>query len=526
MPNEVIGNIRESFNFGIIGPALVTISLVLYFVLHIGIRWSRRLDQVYLPNGSFYAAALTVAFAAFSISVMMPIEVSANRATNELAANGLQSLVRAARTNDAAYDGFYPGMNEREAIAIARAQVVQSNTRFLTSEDNRSLLRHIDNGNSPKRLNVVLVLAESFGSVLVDDLDLWVPGESVSPNVTSLGRQGLYFTNVHSTGLRTVRGLEAILTSFPPIPGISTTRRPGSEGMHSLPFILRDQGYATGFLYGGNLMFDNMATFLGGIGFEHLWGRPDIAEVGFTTAWGAADEYIFGEALRRLDTLTADSRPAFLSILTVSNHRPFSFPAGRIAKDPLAKRRENATTYADWAFGEFIKQARSRPWFANTVFIFIADHGPYVAGAAQVPIDRYRIPLFFYAPAHIAPARIATVGSSMDLAPTLLGILGISYDSPFFGVDLLRVPEGQGRAFMDHNYVVALAKGDHLVTLEPNRRTRGYPYKPGPKPLPAEEAPDPETLRTAIAVIQTAHHMFYAGEYHRVVPTRIVPAKP
>lgn len=518
-PREVIGNIRESFDFRIIGPALAAISLVFFLILHPGLAASLHQPRVAVPNRRFYFVLLVVTAISAIITSFTPFEVSANREANEIAANGIQTFLRAAWTNDAAYDGVYPGLGEQEAIALARAAVAQDNTRFLTPDGIRSLLRHVDNVPPPKRLNVVLIIEESFGATFADDLDNNRPGESISPNLTRLGREGLYFTNLYSTGLRTVRGLEAILTSFPPIPGIATTRRPGSDGMHSLPFVLRDQGYQTAFLYGGILAFDNMRAFLAGIGFDHLWDQADIADIGFKTAWGAADEYIFSEALKRLDAMHRDDKPMFLGILTVSNHRPYTFPSGRIAKNPKANRMENSATYADWAFGNFIERARKHDWFKDTVFVFIADHGPHVTGAAQVPVERYRIPLLIYAPTHIEPARIATIGSSMDVAPTLLGLLRVSYDSPFFGVDLLRVPQGQGRAFMDHSFSVAMARDGHLVTLEPRHRSRGYEFYAGPRPLTKTEPPDPETLRRAIAVIQTAHHMFYAGEYHRPKPT-------
>src|SRR5262249_12126615 len=152
------------------------------------------------------------------------------------------------------------------------------------------------------------------------------------------------------------------------------------------------------------------------------------------------DEYLFSEALRQLDRHDATGRPLFLAMLTVSNHRPYSYPAGRIAFDPEARKKEYSAAYADWALGDFIDRARSHPWFDDTVVVVIGDHGPKVWGAAQVPVEAFRVPLLFYAPRLLKPATVATLGSSMDVAPTLLGLLGWRYESPFFGVDLMRVP--------------------------------------------------------------------------------------
>ena len=443
----------------------------------------------------------------------MPGEPFADRAVNEVARNGLHSLLRAGLTNDEKFDGLYVTLPEAQARSLAREMVAQDNTRFLLPEDAPGLLRRVDNGDAPRRLNVVLVIEESFGSTYVDGLDN-ASGESVSPRLSALARDGLLFTNVYATGNRTVRGLEALLTSFPPIPGIATTRRSGSEGMHSLPFLLRRHGYRTAFLYGGRAAFDNMGHYWSTIGFERVLEQRDIAEAGFKTIWGVADEYLFGEALRRMDEMATGAQPVFLSLLTVSNHRPYTYPEGRIDKDPARKRKENSATYADWAFGDFVERARAKPWFRDTIFVFVGDHGPRVYGAAQVPVPSYRVPLLFYAPAHVAAERNATLGSSMDMGPTLLGLLGISHDSPFFGVDLRRVPPGGGRVAMEHNFAVALGDGSSVAMLLPGRQTRGWAMKPGPVELTPLQGADPALADRAIALYQTAHRLFYGRRYH------------
>jgi hypothetical protein len=130
----------------------------------------------------------------------------------------------------------------------------------------------------------------------------------------------------------------------------------------------------------------------------------------------------------------------------------------------------------------------------------------------QVP--SYRVPLLFYAPAHLTPARIDAVGSSMDMAPTLLGLMGWSYDSPFFGVDLRRVPAGGGRVAMEHNFSVALGDGREVAMLLPGNGVRGYGMAPGPHELVPRAEPDAALLRQAIGLYQTAHHLFYQHRYH------------
>ncbi|MBL8698073.1 MAG: sulfatase-like hydrolase/transferase [Alphaproteobacteria bacterium] len=514
-PREVIGNIRESFNLAILLPLVALLAGSLYA----GLRRPLVAALAAAPGRAIRIRLCAAAMAALGLGAttawVVPLDPFLDRTVNEVARNGLHSLLHAGLTNDEKFDGLYPTLPDAEANRLARRLVAQDNTRFLQPDDRLGLVRRVDNGAAARRLNVVLVIEESFGSVYVDGLDNNGP-ESISPRLTALARDGLLFTNVYATGNRTVRGLEALLTSFPPIPGISTTRRAGSEGMDSLPFLLKRFGYQTAFLYGGRAAFDNMGHYWSTIGFDRVLEQRDIAEVGFKTIWGAADEFLFGEALRRLDSMTATGTPVFLSLLTVSNHRPYVYPAGRIAKDPAQKRKENSASYADWAFGDFIERARGHAWFKDTVFVFIGDHGPRVYGAAQVPVPSYRVPLLFYAPAHVAPERNDALGSSMDMAPTLLGLLGLSYDSPFFGVDLRRVPPGGGRVAMEHNFSIALGDGRNVAMLLPGRQQRGWSMRPGPQELVPQPEPDRALVDQAIGLYQTAHRLFYSRHYHQL----------
>lgn len=521
-PKEVLGNIRESFDLRIYLPMIGVAVLAIYAFL-----WRRLNDTLNTPlypreGRRSFAIAAVAALLAIAFLYRAPYEPVTSRTTNELAVNGMHSILNAFLTNDSKYDGVYAGIDEAEAIPLLREMVRQDNTTNLAAPGERSLRRHVDNGPAPaKKLNVVLVLEESFGSVYFEDVfderqrDYW---KTVSPNWHRLAQDGLLFTNIYATGDRTVRALEAVFTSFPPIPGISTARRSGSEGMNSLPFLLKQFGYRTAFLYGGPTSFDNMGHFWETIGFDQVMGQSDVADRGFKTIWGVADEYMFKEALSRIDKMAAQPGPFLFACLTVSNHRPFRYPDGRITPSPDLGFKEQAAAYADWSVGQFIDAARSKPWFDDTIFIVIGDHGPKVWGAAQIPVQGFRVPLLMYSPKHIAPARNPVLGSSMDVTPTLLGLLGLSYDSPFFGIDLRRVPKDGGRIAMAHNFDVAVGNGSNAVILTPKGATRPYTMRPGPFQLEpvAEEAVPPLLMKQAAAQTQTAHRMFYARQYHEL----------
>lgn len=522
-PKEVIGNIRESFDLRYYLPPIGALVLLIYAFMRK--RLTTALKTPFMPRERRRALGMGLGTLLIALPFILfgPYEPVATRTVNELAINGMHSILNAYFTNDSKYDGVYAGIPEEEALPLLRDMVKQDNTTNIAAPSERSIRRHVDNGPPPaKKLNVVLILEESFGSVYFEDVfdpkqkDYW---QTMSPNWHRIAEEGLLFTNIYATGDRTVRALEAVFTSFPPIPGISTARRAGSEGMNSLPFLLEKFGYRTAFLYGGPTSFDNMGYFWKTIGFDKVMGQSDIADQSFKTIWGVADEYMFKEALTRIDQMAAEPGPFFFSALTVTNHRPFMFPEGRVPFKPAPNARDHAAAYADWALGQFIEAAKKKPWFDDTVFVMLGDHGPKVWGAAQIPVQAFRVPMVILAPKYIKPERNPVLGSSMDVGPTLLGILGLSYDSPFFGIDLRRAPkDGTGRIAMAHNFDVAVGDGRHAVVLTPKGGVVPYKMKTGPYQLEALE-PDalPELIRKqAAAQTQTAHRMFYARQYHEL----------
>ena len=522
-PKEVIGNIRESFDLRYYLPPIAALVLLIYALIF------RRMTAALKAPFMLGERLRALGFGALSLLVAVPFvifgpyEPVATRTVNELAINGMHSILDAYFTNDSKYDDVYAGIPEEEALPLLQDMVKQDNTTNLAKPGERSVRRHVDNGPPPaKKLNVVLILEESYGSVYFEDVfdpkqkDYW---QTMSPNWHRIAEDGLLFTNIYATGDRTVRALEAVFTSFPPIPGISTARRAGSEGMNSLPFLLEKFGYRTAFLYGGPTSFDNMGYFWKTIGFDKVMGQSDITDQSFKTIWGVADEYMFKEALTRIDQMAAEPGPFFFAALTVTNHRPFMYPEGRIPFKPAPNARDHAAAYADWALGQFIDAARKKPWFEDTVFVMLGDHGPKVWGAAQIPVQAFRVPMIILAPKYIKPERNPVLGSSMDVGPTLLGVLGLSYDSPFFGIDLRRAPrDGTGRIAMAHNFDVAVGDGKHAVVLTPKGGLVPYVMKTGPYQL---ERMDPAQLpvliqKQAVAQTQTAHRMFYARQYHEL----------
>ena len=197
-----------------------------------------------------------------------------------------------------------------------------------------------------------------------------------------------------------------------------------------------------------------------------------------------------------------------------SNHKPFTFRPGLEANGipPKGGGREAGVRYADFALGYFLEQARAHRWFDNTVFIVIADHGARVYGREDIPLKTYEIPAMIWSPKHIEPRRIDTLFGQIDVAPTVLGMLGLPYVAPFFGVDVLKHPEAARIAVFNHNHDIALMRDDKLVVLGLNHSEKFLEYdKARDRYAPVQRDTALESL--AIAYYQTAFELFRDGHF-------------
>ncbi len=361
-----------------------------------------------------------------------------------------------------------------------------------------------------KRLNVVLISVESLSA---EFLTPFGNRHGITPNLDRLATAGMLFTHVYATGTRTVRGLEALTLSIPPTPGNSIVKRPNNDRLYTLGEIFAEHGYEPLYLYGGYGYFDNMNAFFGGNGYTVI-DRTAIPKeaIHMENIWGVADEDLFTLAIDQLDQRQAAGKPFFAHIMTTSNHRPFTYPAGRI-DIPSGSGREGAVKYTDWAIGDFIERAGAKPWFADTVFVIVADHTASGRGKTDLPVEQFLIPLIIYAPGHIAPARIDTLASQIDVAPTLLALLNFTYRSRFFGQDIIAEGPRHQRAFLANYQTVGYLEDGVLVELRPQQRWRLVDPVSG-KELPADEK-GKQLLDEAISYYQAASEAYRSGILRR-----------
>jgi phosphoglycerol transferase MdoB-like AlkP superfamily enzyme len=505
--HEVIGNIWESYPTG---KLLITLALAAATITAL---LSRRIwAWAAAPSGWRFgigaAAAQFALLTAFGLFVHSDLKNrSSADAANELAGNGLYEFFAALRSNELSFERYYATLPIAEALATVRGGY--GGTPWI-NPDGVGTERLVPGNGAERRLNVVLVSVESLGA---EFLGAYGDKRGLTPNLDRLAKESLWFSRVYATGNRTVRGLEALSLSLPPTPGQSIVRRPENGKLFTLGGVFEDKGYGSVFAYGGYGYFDNMNAYFEANDYRAVDRRSiPAARIQFENAWGVADEHLYDQVIEEIDRDKAAhaGRPFFVHVMTTSNHRPYTYPAGRI-DIPSGTGREGAVKYTDYALGQLIERSRSHPWFKDTVFVITADHGASARGTAQIPVEKYLIPVFLYAPAHLAPRQIDRLMSQIDIAPTLLGLLDFRYYSKFLGRDVLNSAPETDRAFVGNFQTLAYLKDDRIVVLQPKRRVDVYRLDEGREYVPL--AADPAITREAIAWYQVASYLFRNGLY-------------
>ena len=512
-PHEVLGNIYESYPVVPITLAAATVALALGIVAWPLLRRGMARPTPARQRGLVVAgqlAAVLLAVASYPTDLLGRFD---NRVANELVANGSSSFFRALRTNHLDYDEFYPTGDPARLLGLLREDLRTAGGTLVHPD---GLVRRFDaRPGGLGRLNVVVLAEESFGAEFVG---AYGDGRGLTPEFDALAREGLLFAHTYASGTRTVRGLEAMSASLPPIPGDSVVKRGGNGAVVTWGEVMQQLGYHTSFLYGGYGYFDNMNAYFAANGFE-VHDRADIASPRFGNIWGVADEDLFAHALAHFDERAAAGMPFFSLVMSTSNHKPYTFPPGIPGVPESGGGREAGIRYADFALGQFFREARMRDWYRNTLFVVMADHGARVYGAAEIPLYSYEIPFVILAPGRLAPGRVEALTAQIDLAPTVLGLLGLPYEAPFFGRDVLHYPDPRRPLLFNHNQNVALYRADELAILGLHRSAtsvvhRRDPARPRKDRDIYERIPEDRALvELAVAYFQTGAHMFQSGDY-------------
>jgi len=473
--HEVIHNILESYPI----PLLLSIIFMISLILFVLIRRYARLDEAFSQDSTLLSRAivgvvwLVVPFMSFNLLDKQTITHKChNKFNQELAKDGLYSLFSAFRHNELDYDEFYKTLDIKYVLKHLKNLLSNKNEPFATTKLDY-ITKVVTTKDTPHTYNIVLIMVESLSA---EYLGAFGDKRGLTPHLDEIAKQSLFFNNLYATGTRTVRGMEAVTLSLPPTPGRSIVKRPDCDSVNSFGFVTKKLGYENKFIYAGHGYFDNMNYFFSHNGFE-IVDRFDFAkdEVTFSNVWGVCDEDLFAKVIKEADKSYAKSKPFFSFVMTTSNHRPYTYPNGKI-DIPSHTGRYGGVKYTDYAIDKFIKQASKKEWFDKTLFVIVADHNGGSAGKTELPLWRYKIPFMIYAPKIIKPQVVSKLSSQIDVMPTILGILDVSYKAKFYGDDILKSSHKQ-RAFIGNYQKLGLFRDNKLTILSPDKGVTTYQVK-------------------------------------------------
>lgn len=275
------------------------------------------------------------------------------------------------------------------------------------------------------RPNVLLIIMEGFGADFIEELG----GEAgVAPNISRLADQGVFFTNCYAGSFRTDRGTVCVLNGHQGLPTESIMKMPKkSSTLNSIPGRLADAGYSTSFLYGGDINFTNMQSYLWSNGYQSIESDHDFtAAERATGAWGVTDSIVFRRLLSELKEMPADE-PWHKAFLTLSSHEPFEVPFNRFDDKIL-----NAFAYTDHCFGQLVDSLKASAIWDNLLLIAVPDHGFCYQPTNRHFPHAHHIPMLWIGGAVSHPMKVDKLISQSDLAATLLAQMGLEHDDfPF-----------------------------------------------------------------------------------------------
>jgi len=503
---EVLGNIKESYPLPLLISGILAIDFALiFFVIRKKVLVESLSGQSRLKNRLLAGLGLLcLPVLSFLLIKNTTVEITKNRYNNELAKNGIHSLFAAFLNNELDYETFYATRSNEENFKQLRGKLKTSNSEYISNET-FDIRRKITNQGEEKKYNVVFITVESLSGEFLSYKGSRLG--KLTPNLDALADSSLFFRNLYAIGTRTIYGLEAVTLGAPPKPGQSVIKRPNNGNLFSVGRIFGQHGYDLKYIYGGNGYFDNMNAFFSDNGYQIIDdGDFTKAEITFKNAWGVCDQDLFNRVLKECDKSYAKGKPFLNHIMTTSNHRPFTYPEGMI-DIPSHSGRPGAVKYCDFAIGEFIRKASEKPWFKNTLFVIIADHCAGSAGKAELPFMEYQIPFLVYNPNIVRPQQIDKQCSQIDVAPTLLGIMNWTYNSKFFGKDILKMAPDEERAFISNYQKLGYIKNDRLTILSPQQKVTHYHINPESGEMKADQD-DPEFENETIMYYQSANYVF------------------
>ncbi|MGV8860755.1 MAG: LTA synthase family protein [Pseudomonas sp.] len=439
---------------------------------------------------------------------------------NQLGLNGTLSLIAAAKslTSDQRANIWKATLPQPLAQQTVRDMLLTPSDKLVdpdTAVVRRDSLPPVEK-TLPIR-NVVVILMESFAGHSVGALG---SDANITPYFDKLSKEGLLFDRFFSNGTHTHQGMFATMACFPNLPGFEYLMQTpeGSHKLSGLPQLLSARKYDDVYVYNGDFAWDNQSGFFSNQGMTTFIGRNDFVNPVFSDpTWGVSDQDMFDRGAQELKAREG-GKPFYALLQTLSNHTPYALPAElpveRVTGHGTLDEHLTAMRYADWALGQFFEKARKEPYFKDTLFIVVGDHGfGNDQQVTEMDLGRFNVPMLMIGPGvqEKFGQRSSIVGTQIDIVPTIMGRLGGESRNQCWGRDLLNLPEGdKGFGVIKPSggeLTVALVTGDRILIEPKEMEPRVYQYELGAKPhaeLMPQQADLPQLRLKLESFLQTA----------------------
>lgn len=403
------------------------------------------------------------------------------------------------------FERVYSSAEPSTNLAILQAQ--PANRNLITYSNKTDITKRIRYPNPERRMNVMLIIMENMDA---ENLEKRIGKFTLTPALNRLANRGIYFRNVYATTADATASLDAILLSIPAFSSRAIIQSKHNQNIYNLANIFNSKGYQSKFIYGSYSFVNNIQQFFSSSGYTVIdRNQFQTTEHSFENIWGLSDTDLFNKVLFEADKSYLSGKRFLNVVLTTSNQKPYNIPIIPVQYPEYLTQEQRAIYYADYAIGEFMAKAAKKPWFNNTLFVFVANTTSIGTKRAGLSTSDYRIPLIFYAPQYLTATRYRTSLSQIDVAPTLLGILRFNYTSRFFGMDALQ-PNYVSRYFITNDYTLRYITNEIETILRPGKII--FNYSDTKQNIQGERY-----KKEAIAFFQTA---YYWPEYLRMNPTK------
>ena len=439
---------------------------------------------------------------------------------NQLGLNGSLSLIAAAKSRfgDDRTNIWKATLEEPVAQQTVRDMLLTEHDKLV--DPDTAPVRRDTTPPAEKTLpikNVVVILMESFAGHSVGALGR--PG-NITPYFDNLSKEGLLFERFFSNGTHTHQGMFATMACFPNLPGFEYLMQTpeGSHKLSGLPELLSARKFDDVYVYNGDFAWDNQSGFFSNQGMTTVVGRNDFVNPVFSDpTWGVSDQDMFNRGLEELKKREG-KEPFYALLQTLSNHTPYALPTP-LPVEPVTDRGSlnehlTAMRYSDWALGQFFEKARKEPYFKETLFVVVGDHGfGNEQQISEMDLGRFNVPLLLIGPGiqEKFGARNDTVGTQVDIVPTIMGRLGGEFRQQCWGRDLLTLPEGdKGSGVIKpsgSDQTVAIISDDYLLVQPKDMPAKVWQYKLGANAdaKVVTDSPEATELKTKLeSFLQTA----------------------